>query len=151
MKEDVEASIPPLQETIINVEMTTIQKTLYRALYEKNKMALTRTLSGSNFTSSLNNLEMQLRKCCNHPFLIKEFEQEITKECVSELDKFGKMVESAGKMILLDKLLTKMQMEGKKVLIFSQFTQMLNLIEEYLKVKFWKYEKIDGSVKAKER
>ena len=28
---------------------------------------------------------------------------------------------------------------------------MLNLIEEYLKVKFWKYEKIDGSVKAKER
>ena len=48
-------------------------------------MALTRTLSGANFTSSLNNLEMQLRKCCNHPFLIKEFENEITKECTNEL------------------------------------------------------------------
>ena len=61
------------------------------------------------------------------------------------------MIESSGKMILLDKLLTKMQAEGKKVLVFSQFTMMLLLIEDYLKAKFWKYEKIDGSVKAKER
>jgi len=37
MKEDVESSIPPLQETIIDIEMTTIQKTIYRALYERNK------------------------------------------------------------------------------------------------------------------
>ena len=82
-------------------------------------MALTRTLSGANFTSSLNNLEMQLRKCCNHPFLIKEFEHEITKDCRNEMHKFEKMIESSGKMILLDKLLCKMQSEGKKVLVFS--------------------------------
>ena len=82
-------------------------------------MALTRTLNGANFTSSLNNLEMQLRKCCNHPFLIKEFENEITKDCANEVQKFEKMIESSGKMILLDKLLTKMQIEGKKVLVFS--------------------------------
>lgn len=43
MKEDVESSIPPLQETIIDIEMTTIQKTIYRALYEKNKGILVKS------------------------------------------------------------------------------------------------------------
>lgn len=72
MKEDVEQSIPPLQETIIDVEMTNIQKTIYRALYEKNKNMLIKGLSSSSsYNTNLNNLEIQLRKCCNHPFLIK--------------------------------------------------------------------------------
>lgn len=44
-----------------------------------------------------------------------------------------------------------MKNENKKVLIFSQFTQMLIIIEEYLKTKGIKFEKIDGAVKAKER
>lgn len=74
MKEDVEQSIPPLQETIIDVEMTNIQKTIYRALFEKNKLMLVKGLSGNSLASyntNLNNLEIQLRKCCNHPCLIK--------------------------------------------------------------------------------
>lgn len=74
MKEDVEQSIPPLQETIIDVEMTNIQKTIYRALYEKNKAMLVKGLSStsnSSYNTNLNNLEIQLRKCCNHPCLIK--------------------------------------------------------------------------------
>lgn len=64
MKEDVESSIPPLQETIIDVEMTTIQKTIYRALYDKNKSVLARQIHISNSSfekilgTSLNNLEM---------------------------------------------------------------------------------------------
>ena len=150
-KEEVEHSIPPLQETIIDVEMTTVQKTIYRALYERNKPVLSKGLTNTNFNTSLNNLEMQLRKCCNHPFLIKEIEAELTKECVTYEEKFNKLIESSGKMILLDKLLPKMKNEGKKVLIFSQFTQMLVLLEEYLRHRNYKYEKIDGAVKSKER
>lgn len=73
MKEDVEQSIPPLQETIIDVEMTNVQKTIYKALYEKNKDMLIKGLASTNaYNTNLNNLEIQLRKCCNHPFLIKE-------------------------------------------------------------------------------
>ena len=150
-KEEVEHSIPPLQETIIDVEMTTVQKTIYRALYEKNKSVLSKGVINTNFATSLNNLEMQLRKCCNHPFLIKEIEAELTKECVYNEEKMQKLVESSGKMILLDKLLPKMKNEGKKVLIFSQFTQMLSLLEEYLRNRGYRYEKIDGAVKSKER
>ena len=74
MKEDVEQSIPPLMETIIDVEMTNIQKTIFRALYEKNKAMLVKGISPSgtgSYNTNLNNLEIQLRKCCNHPCLIK--------------------------------------------------------------------------------
>jgi SNF2 family DNA or RNA helicase len=151
MKEDVESSIPPLQETIIDIELTTIQKTIYRALYERNKNILSKSFSGGNFTTSLNNLEMQLRKCCNHPFLIKDIEYEFLKSVDTFEDKFLKLIECSGKMILLDKLLPKFKTEGKKVLIFSQFTHMLSLLEDYLRYRGYKYEKIDGTIKSKER
>jgi len=61
------------------------------------------------------------------------------------------LVESSGKMILLEKFLKRFGEEGRKVLIFSQFVYMLGIIEEYLKWKGIKYEKIDGSVKARDR
>ena len=150
-KEEVESSIPPLQETIIDIEMTTLQKTIYKALYDKNKSLLTKGITMSNFNTSLNNLEMQLRKACNHPFLIKEIEAELTKDCKTFEEREQKMIECSGKMILLDKLLPKMRNEGKKVLIFSQFTQMLLLLEDYLRFRGYKFEKIDGGIKAKER
>ena len=54
-------------------------------------------------------------------------------------------------MIFLDKLLPKMKLENKKVLIFSQFVNMLNILEEYLKLNDYKYEKLDGTVKSKDR
>ena len=74
MKEDVEKSIPPIREIIIDVELTDIQKQFYKGLYEKNKGKIISSLTKANF----NNLEMQLRKCCNHPFLIApEVEDEI--------------------------------------------------------------------------
>jgi chromodomain-helicase-DNA-binding protein 7 len=62
---------------------------------------------------------MQLRKCCNHPFLIKEMEIELTDKCVTNEERYNKLIETSGKMILLDKLLAKYKAENKKVLIFS--------------------------------
>jgi len=82
---------------------------------------------------------------------MKEIEAELTKECVTQEEKLKKFIDASGKMILLDKLLPKMKNEGKKVLIFSQFTQMLALLEDYLRQRSYRYEKIDGAVKSKER
>ena len=59
VKTDVEESIPPLQETIIDIEMTNLQKTIYRGLFEKNKNILQKNFSFLSATNtSLNNLEM---------------------------------------------------------------------------------------------
>ena len=108
MKEDVEQSIPPLQETIIDVEMTNIQKTIYKALYEKNKDMLVKGLATNNScNTNLNNLEIQLRKCCNHPFLIKELEYDLLKNSPTTEEKMEKLLSSSGKMVLVKKLLEK--------------------------------------------
>jgi chromodomain-helicase-DNA-binding protein 7 len=66
VKEDVESTIPKLSETIIDVEMSANQKTYYRGILEKNKTAMLKSLTAANF----NSISTQLRKCCNHPYLI---------------------------------------------------------------------------------
>jgi chromodomain-helicase-DNA-binding protein 7 len=66
VKEDVESTIPKLSETIIDVEMTSLQKRYYRGIIERNKTSMIRSLSAANF----NSIAIQLRKCCNHPYLI---------------------------------------------------------------------------------
>lgn len=75
-------------------------------MYDKNKQLLmANMLGGKRINSSLNNLEMQLRKVCNHPFLIKEYEDEMMSRCKGDKEKeFGMLIEQSGKMLLLDKL-----------------------------------------------
>ena len=65
--------IPPKEETIIDVELTTMQKQYYRAIFERNLGFLAQSTKGS--LPKLMNIQMELRKCCNHPFLITGVEQ----------------------------------------------------------------------------
>jgi len=74
VKEDVEKSIPRKEETIIEVELTLVQKQYYRAILERNRLFLYRGCDKSNLPG-LSNIEMQLRKCCNHPYLINGVEE----------------------------------------------------------------------------
>ena len=69
LKEDVEKSLAPKEETIIEVELTNIQKKYYRGILEKNFTFLTKGSTTAN-TPNLMNTMMELRKCCNHPFLL---------------------------------------------------------------------------------
>lgn len=69
VKEDVEKSIPPKEETIIDVELTMLQKRYYRAIFDRNRQVLYKGCKGGN-KPQLINVEMELRKCCNHPYLI---------------------------------------------------------------------------------
>jgi hypothetical protein len=73
VKEDVAKDIPPKQETIIDVELTTMQKQYYRAIFEHNHGFLLQSTKGS--LPKLMNIQMELRKCCNHPYLITGVEQ----------------------------------------------------------------------------
>lgn len=62
LKEDVEKSVPPKSETLIEVELTVDQKQWYRALYEKNLKFLHRNKKKALDGPGLNNLAMELRK-----------------------------------------------------------------------------------------
>jgi superfamily II DNA or RNA helicase len=153
LKEDVEKSVPPKEETLIEVELTSTQKQYYRALYEKNVQFLHRNRTKLDMPS-VSNLAMQLRKCCNSAFLIKGVEDEIRrkeKQEKSNISEADLLVKSSGKLVLLDKLLPRLKRDGHKLLIFSQFKIMLDIIEDYLNARQLKHERIDGSITGNKR
>ena len=154
LKEDVEKSVPPKEETLIEVELTPVQKQYYRALYEKNVQFLHRNKKKPLDGPSLNNLAMQLRKCCNHAFLLNGVEEEIRaqeKKGGSTMSEADFLVKCSGKLVLLDKLLPRLKSNGHRVLIFSQFKIMLDIIEDFLHERKFKAERIDGSITGKKR
>lgn len=67
---------------------------------------------------------MQLRKVCSHPFL---FDWPIDPDTNSNVIN-DELVNASGKMLVLDKLLTELFRRGHKVLLFSQFTTMLDIV-----------------------
>jgi len=91
---------------------------------------------------------MQLRKVCNHPYLFDwPADPRTGYPLVSE-----ELVTSSGKMMLLDRLLSALFDRDHKVLLFSQFTTMLDIIEEWaIEIRGWKVCRIDGSVKQEDR
>ena len=73
----------------------------------------------------LQNMVMQLRKVCSHPFL---FDWPI--DAKTNYPVLGEeLVNASGKMMVLDRLLRELFERGHKVLLFSQFTTMLDIIE----------------------
>ncbi|OAQ34532.1 hypothetical protein K457DRAFT_773262 [Linnemannia elongata AG-77] len=146
-KEDVEKSIPVKEETIIEVELTTTQKAFYRAILEKNFGFLKK---GGSAGPSLINVMMELRKCCIHPYLIQGAEDRIVAErnAISPEAQYQCLIEASGKLVLIDKLLKKLKEGGHKVLIFSQMTRCLDLLQDYLRGRAYPYERIDGSIRG---
>uniref|UniRef100_A0A8C3TFD1 Chromodomain helicase DNA binding protein 9 n=1 Tax=Chelydra serpentina TaxID=8475 RepID=A0A8C3TFD1_CHESE len=153
LKEDVEKKLAPKEETIIEVELTNIQKKYYRAILEKNFAFLSKGAGHANVPNLVNTM-MELRKCCNHPYLIKGAEEKILGEFretyIPTAPDFHlqAMIQSAGKLVLIDKLLPKMKAGGHKVLIFSQMVRCLDILEDYLIHKRYLYERIDGRVRG---
>jgi len=79
MKEDVEKSLKPKEETIVEVELTNIQKKYYRAILERNFTFLSKGAGNSNVPNLMNTM-MELRKCCIHPYLLNGAEEQIQDE-----------------------------------------------------------------------
>lgn len=154
---DVETSIAEKEETIVEVELTKTQKIFYKAFLNDNRVTLLSQITSSSCTS-LRNLVMQLRKVCNHPYLIEGAQDKIEDDerkknpDIDESEfRVNTLVNTSGKMIFVDKLLQKLKKEGKKVLIFSQMVKVLDIIEEYLQIKKYRFQRIDGRVPANKR
>src|ERR1700761_714315 len=132
-KAQVLTFLPPMAQIIVPVSMTVIQKKLYKSILAKNP-ALLRALFNSTSLkaqerANLNNLLMQLRKCLCHPFVYSQHIEERNLH-VSVLHR--NLVEASSKLQLLEVLLPKLRDHGHRVLIFSQFLDMLNIIEDFL-------------------
>ncbi|KAG0167130.1 Chromodomain helicase DNA binding protein [Apophysomyces sp. BC1034] len=152
-KEDVEKSIPVKEETVVEVELTTPQKKWYRAVLEKNFSFLKKGAKSNKEMPHLRNIMMQLRKCCIHPYLLEGAEEVIVAENNAKAphEQFNCLIQSSGKLVLIDKLLRRLIQGNHKVLIFSQFTSCLDILADYLRGRRYAYERIDGSIPGDQR
>ncbi|KAJ3708494.1 hypothetical protein LUZ61_012199 [Rhynchospora tenuis] len=137
-KDEVEKFLPGKTQVILKSDLSAWQKIYYRQVTNMGRVGLQSGIK----SKSLQNLSMQLRKCCNHPYLF-----------VTEYNMWQKeeIVRASGKFELLDRLLPKLERAGHRVLLFSQMTRLIDILEIYLQLHGFKYLRLDGSTKTEER
>ncbi len=138
-KGEVAAELPAKTEIILNVTLGSKQA----ALYESIRIAMDKKVRKAIASKGLNRSHimildalLKLRQCCCDPQLLK-------------LDQ-AKTVNSSAKLELLMTLLPEMVEEGQRILLFSQFTQMLGIIEEQLKKHKISYSKLTGQTRKRD-
>jgi hypothetical protein len=199
VKEDIDLELMPSspsnkqEEIVLEAPLTVIQRRCYRQLFESNAQLLVsyeesqmkkssygstdgKSISTSSPSSprpsaspSLMSLLMDLRKCCNHPSLLKgievstsqqqqlkrhvklcdeqggqtkeaKAEAEVKEQHEDEDEVYSKLLASSGKLLILNKLLTNLATEGgHKVVIFSQMVSVLDLLEEFMSYQTYRY------------
>lgn len=147
-KAQVLTFLPPMAQIIVPVSMSVVQKKLYLSILAKNPDLIRGILGGgkdlhAKERATLSNILMQLRKCLCHPFV---YSQTIEERNVSSAVSHRNLVEASGKLQLLELLLPKLHERGHRVLIFSQFLDMLNIVEDFLDGLELQYQRLDGSM-----
>ncbi|XP_051550472.1 SWI/SNF-related matrix-associated actin-dependent regulator of chromatin subfamily A member 5 isoform X4 [Myxocyprinus asiaticus] len=137
IKAEVERSLPPKKEVKIYLGLSKMQREWYTRILMKDIDIL--NSAGKMDKMRLLNILMQLRKCCNHPYLFDGAEPGPPYTTDTHL------ATNSGKMVALDKLLPKVQEQGSRVLIFSQMTRMLDILEDYCMWKGYEYCRLDGN------
>jgi len=90
---------------------------------------------------------MDMRKTCNHPYLIEYPLSEDGNFYRADED----MVDICGKLKVLDQMLSELAKRGHKTLIFSQMTRMLDILGDYLNYREKKFSRLDGSMHFEDR
>ncbi|KAI1211624.1 SWI/SNF family of DNA-dependent ATPase [Annulohypoxylon truncatum] len=145
VKADVEKSLLPKKEVNLYIGMSEMQVKWYQKILEKDIDAVNGAGGKRESKTRLLNIVMQLRKCCNHPYLFEGAEPGPPYTTDEHL------VYNSGKMALLDKLLRRLQVQGSRVLIFSQMSRLLDILEDYCVFRDFKYCRIDGSTAHEDR
>ena len=141
LKSDVMHSLPEKTEIVVRTPLSSWQVAMYKSV---TASALGKKLVGGilgNKSMSLNNTLMQLRKVSNHPFLFFKEGWSIDET----------MIRCAGKFQLLDKMLIKLKAGGHRVLIFTQMTQVMTILEDFLQFRGHASLRLDGSTSAEDR
>jgi len=141
-KKEVEQELPDKLEYVVKVELSAWQKLIYDQIKTQGKLNKDPS-SGKIGTKSLMNTMMQLRKICNHPYLF--LNQYDSPDLINMIWKVS------GKFELLDRMLPKLISTNHKILIFSQMTQLMDILQNYFYMKGIKHLRLDGSTKADDR
>ncbi|KQK18704.1 chromatin structure-remodeling complex protein SYD isoform X2 [Brachypodium distachyon] len=143
LKHKVESELPGKIERLVRCEASAYQKLLMTRV-EKNLGGI-----GAVKVRSVHNTVMELRNICNHPYLsqlhVEEIEGHLPRHYLPSI------VRLCGKLEMLDRLLPKLKATGHRVLLFSTMTRLLDVMEDYLVWKKYKYLRLDGHTSGHER
>ena len=146
IKSDVEKQLKPKKEVVVPIPMSSMQVKWYKKILEKDIDAVNNASGKRESRTRLLNIVMQLKKCANHPYLFDG--AEVGPPYTQEMH----IVHNAGKMVFLDKLLKRLKNQGSRVLIFSQMSRMLDILEDYcIYLGEHKYCRIDGGTAHEDR
>jgi len=150
MKKDVLIDMPPKAEVIVYCGMSALQKEYYAHVHNDTirKTLVDMKIDNANNTSQINKL-MNLRKVCNHPFLFGEPKDERGRYLSDVNGEFISM--ASGKFRFLDRILPRLKKQGHKVLVFSQMTELLGILQDYCTYNDYSHCRLDGSTKVQER
>ncbi|CAL8083605.1 unnamed protein product [Orchesella dallaii] len=143
LKSDVEKRLKPKKEVKVYVGLSKMQREWYTKILMKDIDIVNG--AGKVEKMRLQNILMQLRKCCNHPYLFDGAEPGPPYTTDTHI------VSNSGKMSILDKLLPKLQEQGSRVLVFSQMTRMLDILEDYCLWRAYNYCRLDGQTPHEDR
>jgi hypothetical protein len=87
---------------------------------------------------------VQLKKCVNHPYLFDNIEPE-------PYEMGEHLIQASGKFVIIDGLLKYIKKNNHRVLIFSQMTRSLDILQDYLEYRGYSYERLDGSITGDDR
>lgn len=147
-------NLPPLSEVIVPLGMSPLQKIVYKSVLEHNYEALAAIYDTSRARIKINrskvtNVLMELRKTLCHPYLVREeLEHEST---LDDPSLHRSLIEASSKLTFLAEFLPKLNQRGHRVLLFSQFVIVLNVIERFLEGEKIKYLRLDGSTAQSDR
>ena len=142
--------LPTMAQIIVPVTASALQKELYKSILAKNSDLLRSIIGGERKTSvkGLRNLLMQLRKCLCHPFV---YNMEIEERTANLTVSHRRLVEASSKLQLLEIMLPKLHDRGHRVLIFSQFLDMMTIVEDFLDGLGLLHQRLDGTMGSLEK
>lgn len=144
--------LPGMAQVIVPVTMTVLQEKLCKSIMAKNPDLIRAIFANSKLgvkeRGSLNNILMQLRKCLCHPFI---YSDAIEERNADPETLHRNLIEASGKLLLLEGMLTKLKEQGHRVLIFSQFLNQLDIVEDFLTGTGMSFRRLDGSMSSLEK
>lgn len=136
---DLALSMPENREVIIKCSLSGLQNVMYRQLQYQTLQ------DRSNLnTKTFNNIVIRLRQVCNHPYLLddEKYQVDLGPENI---------VRTCGKFDVLDRILPKLKAAGHRVLVYSQMVKLLEILQQYVEEKGYRYSKLIGATSSDER
>jgi len=139
-KADVDLQLPSKKEVHLLCPMSALQAAQYERVRQGLRTIIDVRTGAASGSVSLSNQLMRLRQICNHPFLL-----------LDEYPLDASLIRASGKFEVLARLLPKLVAAGHRVLIFSQMTQLLDMLQTLLDMVGLEHRRLDGGTKHADR